>query len=147
VILDEIGRGTSTFDGPFPSPGASRILHEQDQARTLFATHYHELTKLAEERKGVFAIFNVAVREWNDQIIFLAQNYSRRRRQKLWHPSRPSGRFTKGDSRPSEGDSFALGETGWHNRAIAKPPKPIGKKHRPKWKSRSWIYCETDCCP
>ncbi len=70
VILDEIGRGTSTFDGLSIAWSVAEFLHDKIQARTLFATHYHELTKLAEERKGV-GNYNVAVREWNEQIIFL----------------------------------------------------------------------------
>ena len=70
VILDEIGRGTSTFDGLSIAWSVAEFLHDKIKARSLFATHYHELTKLAAERKGV-CNFNVAVREWNDQIIFL----------------------------------------------------------------------------
>ncbi len=70
VILDEIGRGTSTFDGLSIAWSVAEFLHDKIKARTLFATHYHELTKLAEQRSGV-ANFNVAVREWNEQIIFL----------------------------------------------------------------------------
>src|SRR5947208_4536077 len=70
VILDEIGRGTSTFDGLSIAWSVAEFLHDKIKARTLFATHYHELTKLAAERSGV-CNFNVAVREWNDQIIFL----------------------------------------------------------------------------
>lgn len=70
VILDEIGRGTSTFDGLSIAWSVAEFLHDKIKARTLFATHYHELTKLAEERSGV-CNFNVVVREWNDQIIFL----------------------------------------------------------------------------
>ena len=70
VILDEIGRGTSTFDGLSIAWSVAEFLHDNIKARTLFATHYHELTKLAAERKGV-CNFNVAVREWNEQIIFL----------------------------------------------------------------------------
>jgi DNA mismatch repair protein MutS len=70
VILDEIGRGTSTFDGLSIAWSVAEFLHDKIKARTLFATHYHELTKLAEERSGV-RNFNVAVREWNEQIIFL----------------------------------------------------------------------------
>jgi DNA mismatch repair protein MutS len=70
VILDEIGRGTSTFDGLSIAWSVAEFLHDKIKARTLFATHYHELTKLASERKGV-CNFNVAVREWNEQIIFL----------------------------------------------------------------------------
>jgi DNA mismatch repair protein MutS len=70
VILDEIGRGTSTFDGLSIAWSIAEFLHDKIKARTLFATHYHELTKLAQERNGV-CNFNVAVREWNEQIIFL----------------------------------------------------------------------------
>jgi len=70
IILDEIGRGTSTFDGLSIAWSVAEFLHDQIKARTLFATHYHELTKLAERRAGV-CNFNVAVREWNEQIIFL----------------------------------------------------------------------------
>ncbi len=70
VILDEIGRGTSTFDGLSIAWSVAEFLHDKIKARTLFATHYHELTELAEERSGI-CNFNVAVREWNDQIIFL----------------------------------------------------------------------------
>jgi DNA mismatch repair protein MutS len=70
VILDEIGRGTSTFDGLSIAWSVAEFLHDKIKARTLFATHYHELTKLTDDRKGVCNL-NVAVREWNDQIIFL----------------------------------------------------------------------------
>ncbi len=70
VILDEIGRGTSTFDGLSIAWSVAEFLYDKIKARTLFATHYHELIKLAEDRKGV-ANLNVAVREWNDQVIFL----------------------------------------------------------------------------
>ena len=70
VILDEIGRGTSTFDGLSIAWSVAEFLYDKIKARTLFATHYHELTKLAEEREGVGNL-NVAVREWNEQIIFL----------------------------------------------------------------------------
>ena len=70
VILDEIGRGTSTFDGLSIAWSVAEHLHERIRARTLFATHYHELCALAHERKGI-QNYNVAVREWNEQIIFL----------------------------------------------------------------------------
>jgi DNA mismatch repair protein MutS len=70
VILDEIGRGTSTFDGLSIAWSVAEFLYDKIKARTLFATHYHELTKLAEARKGICNL-NVAVREWNEQIIFL----------------------------------------------------------------------------
>jgi DNA mismatch repair protein MutS len=70
VILDEIGRGTSTFDGLSIAWSVAEFLYDKIKARALFATHYHELTKLAGDRKGVCNL-NVAVREWNEQIIFL----------------------------------------------------------------------------
>lgn len=70
VILDEIGRGTSTFDGLSLAWSIVEFLHNQVGAKTLFATHYHELTELA-GRMSRLKNFNVAVREWNDQIIFL----------------------------------------------------------------------------
>jgi len=70
VILDEIGRGTSTFDGLSIAWSVAEYLHDKVKARTLFATHYHELTELELTRSGV-RNYNVAVREWNDQVIFL----------------------------------------------------------------------------
>jgi DNA mismatch repair protein MutS len=70
VILDEIGRGTSTFDGLSIAWSVAEHLHDVIRARTLFATHYHELTALAKGRNGV-KNYNVAVREWNDEVIFL----------------------------------------------------------------------------
>ena len=70
VILDEIGRGTATFDGLSIAWAVAEHLHDEIKCRTLFATHYHELTSLAETKKGV-GNANVAVREQNDKIIFL----------------------------------------------------------------------------
>jgi DNA mismatch repair protein MutS len=70
VILDEIGRGTSTFDGLSLAWSIVEHLHNQVGAKTLFATHYHELTELAQRLPRV-KNFNVAVREWHDQIVFL----------------------------------------------------------------------------
>jgi DNA mismatch repair protein MutS len=70
VILDEIGRGTSTFDGLSLAWSIVEHLHNQVGAKTLFATHYHELSELA-QRLPRLRNFNVAVREWNDQIVFL----------------------------------------------------------------------------
>ena len=70
VVLDEIGRGTSTFDGLSLAWSIIEHLHNQVGAKTLFATHYHELTELA-ARLPRLTNFNVAVREWHDQIVFL----------------------------------------------------------------------------
>jgi DNA mismatch repair protein MutS len=70
IVLDEIGRGTSTFDGLSLAWSIVEHLHHQVGAKTLFATHYHELTELA-GRLPRLKNFNVAVREWRDQIVFL----------------------------------------------------------------------------
>jgi DNA mismatch repair protein MutS len=70
IVLDEIGRGTSTFDGLSLAWSIVEFLHNQVGAKTLFATHYHELTELS-ARLPRIKNFNVAVREWHDQIVFL----------------------------------------------------------------------------
>jgi DNA mismatch repair protein MutS len=70
VILDEIGRGTSTYDGISLAWAAVEYLHEHIGCRTLFATHYHELTDLEKSFSGMKNL-NVAVREWQDEVVFL----------------------------------------------------------------------------
>ncbi len=70
IILDEIGRGTSTYDGLSLAWAIVEHLHDKIGARTLFATHYHELTQLEKSLPGV-QNFNVAVKEWDDNIVFL----------------------------------------------------------------------------
>ncbi len=70
VVLDEVGRGTSTFDGLALAWAIVEHLHEELGARTLFATHYHQLTDLAGRLRGV-TNKSVAVREWEDSIVFL----------------------------------------------------------------------------
>lgn len=70
ILLDEIGRGTSTFDGISIAWAVTEYLHEQLRAKTLFATHYHELTEL-ELAYPRIKNYHVEVKEWNDQIIFL----------------------------------------------------------------------------
>ncbi|MCP4498902.1 MAG: DNA mismatch repair protein MutS [Deltaproteobacteria bacterium] len=69
VLLDEIGRGTSTFDGISIAWSVAEHLHDEVGARTLFATHYHELTDLAEHHERIQNI-HVVVKEWNDEIVF-----------------------------------------------------------------------------
>jgi DNA mismatch repair protein MutS len=72
VILDEIGRGTSTYDGISLAWSIIEHIHEHLGCRTLFATHYHELTDLEQQLPGV-RNYNVAVKEWQDQVAFLHQ--------------------------------------------------------------------------
>jgi DNA mismatch repair protein MutS len=70
VVLDEIGRGTATFDGLSIAWATLEYLHEVNRCRVLFATHYHELTALA-ERLPRTANATVEVKEWRDEIVFL----------------------------------------------------------------------------
>jgi len=70
VILDEIGRGTSTYDGLSIAWAVAEHLHDEARSLTLFATHYHELTAISQHRDGARNL-SVAVKEWNDDIIFL----------------------------------------------------------------------------
>jgi DNA mismatch repair protein MutS len=70
ILLDEIGRGTSTFDGISIAWAVAEDTHTRIGARTLFATHYHELTALAESLPGL-KNYKAAVREWNDEIVFM----------------------------------------------------------------------------
>jgi DNA mismatch repair protein MutS len=72
LVLDEIGRGTSTFDGLSIAWAVAEYLHDLKNrgVKTLFATHYHELTELARTKPRVKNL-NIAVKEWNDEIIFL----------------------------------------------------------------------------
>jgi DNA mismatch repair protein MutS len=70
VILDEIGRGTSTYDGVSLAWAIVEFLHDRIGCRTLFATHYHELTDLAKSLTGIRNL-NVAVKEWEENVVFL----------------------------------------------------------------------------
>jgi DNA mismatch repair protein MutS len=70
IVLDEIGRGTATYDGLALAWAVVEHIHERIQAKTLFATHYHELTELADQLEGV-ANLHVSVKESGDQIVFL----------------------------------------------------------------------------
>ena len=70
VLLDEIGRGTSTYDGVSIAWAVSEHLHDRVGCKTIFATHYHELVQLADELVAV-RNYNVGVREVGDQILFL----------------------------------------------------------------------------
>jgi len=70
VILDEIGRGTATFDGLSIAWAVVEHLHEVNTCRGLFATHYHELTELAERLQGL-KCFSMRVKEWQGDVVFL----------------------------------------------------------------------------
>jgi DNA mismatch repair protein MutS len=70
VILDEIGRGTATFDGLSIAWAVIEHLHEKNRARALFATHFHELTRLAEKLDRLVNL-TVRVTDWNGEVVFL----------------------------------------------------------------------------
>jgi DNA mismatch repair protein MutS len=70
IILDEIGRGTSTYDGVSLAWAIIEYIHEEVRARTLFATHYHELTSLESQLERLSNL-NVAVKEFDDEVVFL----------------------------------------------------------------------------
>ena len=70
VILDEIGRGTATYDGLAIAWAAAEHLHETNKSRALFATHYHEMVALC-ERLTAMTCVTMKVKEWNDTIVFL----------------------------------------------------------------------------
>jgi DNA mismatch repair protein MutS len=70
VILDEIGRGTATYDGLAIAWAAAEHLHETNKSRALFATHYHEMVALC-ERLNAMTCVTMKVKEWNDSIVFL----------------------------------------------------------------------------
>src|SRR5207237_1635768 len=70
IVLDEIGRGTATYDGLALAWAVIEHIHQRTRAKTLFATHYHELTELAEQLDGVRNL-QVSVKEAGDRIIFL----------------------------------------------------------------------------
>jgi len=72
ILLDEVGRGTSTFDGLSIAWAVAEYLHEnvEIRAKTLFATHYHELTELALTLKRI-KNYHVAVKEWKEEVVFL----------------------------------------------------------------------------
>ena len=70
ILLDEIGRGTATFDGLAIAWAVVEHIHARTRAKTLFATHYHELTELAEQLSGVVNL-HVSVKEAGDNIVFL----------------------------------------------------------------------------
>ena len=92
VLLDEVGRGTATFDGLAIAWAVVEYLLTHTRAKTLFATHYHELTELADLLPGV-KNYHVSVKESGSNIIFLRKVEAGQRGQELWHRSGAPGGF------------------------------------------------------
>ena len=99
VILDEIGRGTATFDGLSIAWATVEFLHDVLGARALFATHYHELTALARRLAGV-ANVTIDVREWHDEIVFLHKVKPGAADRSVRHPGRQARRAARSGRRP-----------------------------------------------
>jgi DNA mismatch repair protein MutS len=87
VILDEIGRGTATFDGLSIAWAAIEHLHESNRCRALFATHFHELTALSAKLPRLFNA-TVRVKEWQGDVVFLHEVLPGAGRPLLRHPGR-----------------------------------------------------------
>ena len=102
VILDEIGRGTATFDGLSIAWAAVEHLHDVNRCRALFATHFHELTALS-SRLPRLANVTVKVKEWQGEVVFLHRGRAGRRRSLLRHPGGEAGRAAAFRDRPGRG--------------------------------------------
>ncbi len=91
VILDEIGRGTATFDGLSIAWAAVEHLHEKNRCRAIFATHFHEMTALAGKLPRLDNV-TMRVKEWEGDVVFLHEVGAGRGRPLLRHPGGPAGR-------------------------------------------------------
>lgn len=122
VLLDEIGRGTSTYDGVAIAWAVTEHLHDRIGCKTIFATHYHELTQLT-ERLHHARNFNVAVREVGDQVVFLHQlRPGGTDRSYGIHVARLAGLPPGVIARAEE--ILALLESGHHVAGLTPPPAP-----------------------
>ncbi|HWP36451.1 MAG TPA: DNA mismatch repair protein MutS [Gemmatimonadales bacterium] len=122
VLLDEIGRGTSTYDGVAIAWAVTEHLHDRVGCKTIFATHYHELTQLTEELAHA-RNFNVAVRESGDEVVFLHRvEPGGADRSYGIHVARLAGLPAGVVSRARQ--ILALLESGHHVAGAAPPPAP-----------------------
>ena len=151
VILDEIGRGTSTFDGISLAWAITEHIHDAIGCRTLFATHYHELVEL-EKTKPRLRNANVAVREKRRRDRLPAPDRAGRRRPELRHPRRPAGRrarlgagaseeilaFLEKQHRPEAG---ASPQTSSSPMPKVKTAAPCSRACSPAFRTRCWSSC------
>ena len=130
VILDEIGRGTATYDGLSIAWAALEHLHEGNRCRTLFATHFHEMTALA-ERLSRLSNVTMRVKEWEGDVVFLHEGGTRCRRPFLWRPGGPP-RWPAGGSggaRPGGPAELEEGETTGKAARIVDEPAAVFGRH------------------
>jgi DNA mismatch repair protein MutS len=109
VILDEIGRGTATYDGLSIAWATVEHLHEANRCRALFATHYHEMTALAEKLPGL-SNATMTVQEWEGEVIFTARGPSGRRRPVLRCAGGQAGGPAAFGHRPGAGGAGSTGK-------------------------------------
>ena len=135
VVLDEIGRGTSTFDGLSIAWAVAEYLATNAKARpkTLFATHYHELTDLADALPGVVNA-HVAAREWKDDIIFLRKIMPGPVGSQLRHPGGAAGRPARHRDHAGQGDP---GRPRARRAVARRTADALGRRRRPDRRTSS----------
>ncbi len=121
VILDEIGRGTATYDGLSIAQACVERLNDVNRCRTLFATHFHELTRLAETMPRLFNL-TMRVREHRGATRIPARGRARRRRPLLWRPGRAARRPAAGGGQARAGAARGAGGRRRGDRAAAFRP-------------------------
>ena len=104
VILDEIGRGTATFDGLSIAWATIEHLHETNRCRALFATHFHELTALAAKLPRLHNA-TMRVKEWQGEVVFLHEVMPGAADRSLRHPGRQARRAAAGGDRARQGSA------------------------------------------
>ena len=158
IVLDEIGRGTSTYDGLSIAWAVVEHLHGKDSEgpKTLFATHYHELTRLSDSLPRL-KNYSVAVKEWNDEIIFVRQvtpgaserSFGIQVARLAGLPEGVVGRAKQILATLEEGDASATRETTTELQSssqknlsepedISPAPKPRVKRVSPRWIHPNW---------
>ena len=142
VILDEIGRGTSTYDGVSLAWAITEYLHDTVGCRTLFATHYHELAAAGGTLPRL-RNYNVLVHEGADGIVFLHKIAAGQRRQELRHPRRPAGRRAGGGAEPGARGAGGAGDAPRQRAAASGRPHPQAEAGGEEPVRRTWKirYC------
>jgi DNA mismatch repair protein MutS len=123
VILDEVGRGTSTYDGLALAWAVAEAVHETNRCRCLFATHYHEMQRLAETCPAL-SLHHVRAREWKGDLVLLHELAQGRRTSPMASPSRGSPACPKRWS-----SARAPCSTSW--KRAARPPGALPPAWRP----------------